>query len=166
MQDDITDATQWMIDEGLADADKMCIVGASYGGYAALMATIKTPELFNCAVSFAGVANLKALVSSSKRTVAYNYIKNQLGSDSTDLKARSPYYAADAITTPLLLVHGDEDRSVPVSQSRDMAEELEDSGHDDFRYVELESGDHYLSIQKNRHRFFSEMDQFLATYLQ
>ncbi len=165
MQDDITDATQWMIDEGLADANKLCIVGASYGGYAAMMATVKTPELFNCAISFAGVANLKALVSSSRRTLTYNYIKNQLGSDSTDLKARSPYYAADAITTALLLVHGDEDRSVPVSQSRDMAEELEDSGHDDFRYVELENGDHYLSIQKNRHRLFAEMDQFLATYL-
>ncbi|WP_232365034.1 alpha/beta hydrolase family protein [Salinimonas marina] len=111
------------------------------------------------------MANLKTLVSSSRRTVTYNYIKNQLGSDSTDLKARSPYYAAEAITTPLLLVHGDEDRSVPVSQSRDMAEELEDNGHDDFRYIELENGDHYLSIQANRHKLFIEMERFLATYL-
>ena len=165
MQDDITDATHWLVKEGIAKADKMCIVGASYGGYAAMMATVKTPDLFQCAVSFAGVSNLKDLVRSHRWTLGKEYIKNQLGDDSDDLEARSPYYFVKNIRTPLLLVHGDEDRSVPVAQSRDMAEELEDHENKHFRYVELDAGDHYLSIQTNRHRLFAEMDAFLKTYL-
>ena len=61
MQDDITDATHWLIKEGIAKKEKICIVGASYGGYAATMATVKTPDLFACAVSFAGVTHLPKL---------------------------------------------------------------------------------------------------------
>lgn len=130
-----------------------------------MMATVKTPDLFQCAVSFAGVSNLKDLVRSHRWTLGKEYIKNQLGDDSDDLEARSPYYFVKNIRTPLLLVHGDEDRSVPVAQSRDMAEELEDHENKHFRYVELDAGDHYLSIQTNRHRLFAEMDAFLKTYL-
>lgn len=164
MQDDLTDATHWLIEQGIADPEKVCIVGASYGGYAALMATVKTPDLFACSVSFAGVSNLRQLVSSSRRFVNKEFVKNQIGSDSDDLEARSPYYAVERIKTPILLVHGDEDRVVDVRQSRMMADELED--HDkDFEYIELESGDHYLSIQRNRHRFFTAVDEFLTQHL-
>lgn len=165
MQDDVTDATHWLVKQGLADPDKLCIVGGSYGGYAALMATVKTPNLFRCAVSINGVSDLPALVRENRRFLNYEFVKQQLGEDSDDMEARSPYYHADKITTPVLLVHGEEDRSVPVKQSRRMAEALEDEEHPAFRYVELEAGDHYLSLQRNRHRTFAEMDQFLSRYL-
>ena len=166
MQDDITDATRYLISEGIADADKLCIVGASYGGYAALMATVKTPELFTCAVSFAGVADLKQLVRNSRHFLNKEFVKNQIGDDYDDLEQRSPVYHADEIKTPILLIHGDEDRAVPVAHSRDMAEELKDAGNRHFRYVELPAGDHYLSLQNNRHQFFNEMDTFLSRHLQ
>lgn len=164
MQDDITDATKWMVSEGIADPEHMCIVGASYGGYAALMATVKTPDLFQCAVSFAGVSSLKHVVMRSRRFVNKEFVKNQIGDDYDDLEDRSPLYNIEPIKTPILLVHGDEDRVVEVRQSRMMADELEDEDKV-FKYVELEAGDHYLSIQRNRHRLFDEMDAFLSQYL-
>lgn len=164
MQDDITDAAKWMVEQGYATQDNMCIVGASYGGYAALMAAAKTPDLFQCAVSFAGVSSLKQLVVNSRMFTNTEFVKNQIGDDNDDLVARSPLYKVEKVKTPILLVHGEEDRVVHVNQSRDMAEELEE--HDKtFRYVELESGDHSLSIQRNRHLFFKEMDEFLSQHL-
>lgn len=164
MQDDITDAAKWMVEQGYAEQDNMCIVGASYGGYAALMATVKTPDLFKCAVSFAGVSSLKHIVIHSRRFLNNEFVKNQIGDDFDDLEARSPYYHAKGIKTPILLVHGEEDRIVRPLHSRYMADELEDYDKT-FKYVELESGDHSLSIQRNRHRFFAEMDAFLKQYL-
>ena len=68
------------------------------------------------------------------------------------------------IKIPILLVHGDEDRSVPVEQSRKMAKELKDKNKI-YAYIELEHGDHYLSLQENRHKFFRVMDEFLDKYL-
>lgn len=164
MQDDLTDATQWLIDEKISTPDKICIVGASYGGYAALMGAVKTPDLFACAVSFAGVSNLKKLVSRSRKYVGSKFVKNQFGNDSDDLKARSPYYHAEKITIPVLLVHGESDRVVDLEQSEMMAEELKDLDKE-VEYLELENGNHYLSIQRNRHAFFAAMDTFLKTHL-
>ena len=164
MQDDITDGARWMVEQGYAQENNLCIVGASYGGYAALMATVKTPELFKCAVSFAGVSSLKHLVQSSRSFLNNEFVKNQIGDDTDDLEARSPYYNAKGITTPILLVHGEEDRVVLVRQSRYMADELDDLDKE-YKYVELEAGDHGLSIQRNRHRFFAELDAFLDKHL-
>ncbi|MGO4892223.1 alpha/beta hydrolase family protein [Flavobacterium sp. W21_SRS_FM6] len=164
MQDDLTDAANWLVEQKIADPTKMCIVGASYGGYAAIMAAIKTPDLFQCAVSFAGVMDLDMLVSKSRYFLNKKFIRKQIGEDEDDLEARSPYYHADKIKIPILLMHGEDDRVVDVRQSREMAEELEDLDAN-VKYVELKSGDHYLSIQRNRHRVFAEMDTFLKKYL-
>ena len=62
MQDDISDGVTWLIEQGIADPERVCIVGSSYGGYAALMGALKTPELYRCAVSLAGVTDLKLLL--------------------------------------------------------------------------------------------------------
>jgi dipeptidyl aminopeptidase/acylaminoacyl peptidase len=165
MQDDLTDATHWLIDEKIADPKRICIVGASYGGYAAAMAAVKTPDLFKCAISFAGVSDLKKLVNNSRRYTNSKFVKNQIGSDSDDLEARSPYFQAAKIKTPLLLLHGEDDRVVDVEQSRRFAEELEDLAKP-VTYIEYANGDHYLSIQRNRHQVFEVMGEFLRTNLQ
>lgn len=164
MQDDLTDAGHWLVSENIADPKRMCIVGASYGGYAAAMAAVKTPDLFKCAISFAGVMDLEDLVSKSRHYLNKKFINKQLGEDDDDLEARSPYYQAKKIKIPILLLHGEEDRVVDVRQSRKMADELENLGKD-VTYVELENGDHYLSIQRNRHRVFQEMETFLKKHL-
>jgi dipeptidyl aminopeptidase/acylaminoacyl peptidase len=164
MQDDLSDAAHWLVEQKIADPNRMCIVGASYGGYAAMMAAVKTPDLFQCAVSFAGVMDLDRLVRGSRHFLHKKFVKKQIGEDDDDLEARSPYYQAKQIKIPVLLLHGEDDRVVDVKQSREMADELEDLGKE-FKYVELENGDHYLSIQRNRHRVFSEMDDFLKKHL-
>ena len=164
MQDDLTDAAQWLISEKIADPQRMCIVGASYGGYAAAMAAVKTPDLFKCAISFAGVMDLEDLVSKSRNFINKKFVRKQLGEDDDDLEARSPYYQAKKIKIPILLLHGEKDRVVDVRQSRAMANELKDLDKD-VTYVELENGDHYLSIQRNRHRVFQEMEAFLKKHL-
>ncbi|TDF34770.1 S9 family peptidase [Alteromonadaceae bacterium M269] len=164
MQDDLTDAAHWLIDKGIADPKRICIVGASYGGYAATMAAVKTPNLFKCAISFAGISNLRQLVGESRNYINSKFVENQIGDKTKDLKARSPYYHAEKIVTPLLLIHGEQDRVVDVKQSRMMAKKLK-SLDKPVTYIELEDGDHYLSIQRNRDTTFSEMDSFLKKHL-
>lgn len=169
MQDDLTDAAHYAIDRGIADPERICIVGGSYGGYAALMGVTKTPELFHCAVSFAGVSDLPSLLEVSHQFLEYELgAERQLGSlwsDRERLKATSPVNHADKIRTPLLIVHGAEDRVVPVEQSRAMVEALQGAGFKRMRYVELSDGDHHLSRQEDRLTFFREMEQFLSTHL-
>ncbi len=165
MQDDLEDGLNWLVEDGIANNDKVCIVGASYGGYAARMGIAKTPDLYKCAVSFSGVSSLKQLVSDSRKYVNSKWVKNQIGSDSDDLKMRSPYYQVENIKTPILVIHGEDDRVVDVKQSRMFADELEDEDKS-FEYIELENGDHYLSIQRNRHAAFEAIDEFLKKHLQ
>lgn len=165
MQDDITDALTHFVETGIANPKKVCIFGASYGGYAAKMATVKTPDLFSCAVSFAGVSDLNLLAKTQRRYLGGKRVAaKQLGDERDDLNARSPISNIKKIRTPLLLMHGADDIIVDVKQSREFAEELEDENKN-FKYVEFEYGDHYLSIQQNRYMFFIELEKFLNEHI-
>lgn len=164
MQDDLTDGTQWLIEQGIADAKRICIVGASYGGYAALLAAAKTPDLFQCAVSFAGISDLLAQRNRSRHHLNKVVAFDQYGRDSEQLKNYSPINLVKKINIPLLIVHGENDRVVDVDQSREMVEELKDHNKK-FEYIELENGTHYLDNQQHRTALFRAMDTFLARYL-
>lgn len=164
MQDDVADGALWMVEKGYADRDKICIVGGSYGGYAALMGSVKTPDLYRCAVSFAGVADLPKMVMDSRRFFSQEVLDEQIGSDFKDLKERSPTYNAEKISSPVLLMHGQEDWVVPVIQSRRMADALKDAGKE-FEYHEFEGGTHFLNYGANRLAAFEYMDAFLAKHL-
>ncbi|WP_019675452.1 alpha/beta hydrolase family protein [Arsukibacterium perlucidum] len=164
MQDDVEDGTRWLIQQGVADPKRICIVGASYGGYAALMGAVKTPELYQCVVSFAGVTDLEDLVKSYRRFTNYEVVKKQLGDDFDLLEQRSPLTHAEKIQVPVLLLHGTKDRSVPFKQSTAMYRALR--SHDkDVQYIELEDGDHYLSTNSHRLETFRAMDSFLKKHL-
>lgn len=168
MQDDLTDAVGWAVKEGIADAGRICIVGASYGGYAALMGAVKTPELYRCAVSFAGVTDLPDLIGHMGQYVGgSDAAKRQIGKawgDRERLRATSPALQAERIQVPVLLLHGSDDRSVPVEQGEAMATALKRAGKT-YRYVELEGGDHHLSRQAHRLTFFKELEGFLGEHL-
>jgi dipeptidyl aminopeptidase/acylaminoacyl peptidase len=169
MQDDLTDGVQYIVEQGIADRNRICIVGGSYGGYATLMGIIKTPDLYRCAVSFAGVSDLSALLDERRNFINYQIgWERQLGSAWSDrqrLKETSPINRADKMRTPLLLVHGAQDRVVLVEQSREMAKSLKKAGIQTFRYVELPDGDHHLSRAEDRIKFFQELERFLTTHL-
>lgn len=167
MQDDIIDGLQWMIAEGITDPGRVCIVGASYGGYAALVAAYQTPELFKCAVSFAGVSDLrKLLVNLRNFADAGRTTKKIVGKlrGWSAVKDISPIANVDKIALPLLLVHGDEDDRVAVKQSRDLVAKLATT-RVRYEYVEQEGGDHHLSLESHRLEFFTLMQAFLSKYL-
>lgn len=168
MQDDLSDAVAWAVAQGVADPRRVCIVGASYGGYAALMGAVKTPALYRCAVSFAGVSDLQDLISHYAQYVgggaAAERLIGRYWGDRERLRATSPALQAERIQVPVLLVHGSADRSVPVEQSRDMAKALKQVGKR-YEYIELDGGDHFLSRNSHRLRFFEALERFLAESL-
>ncbi|WP_462169000.1 alpha/beta hydrolase family protein [Pseudoalteromonas lipolytica] len=149
MQDDLQDAALWLVSQGIANKDKICIGGASYGGYAALMAVVKHPETFTCAASFAGVTDLERIVSKARYFTNKEIVRKQFGTDDDELAKYSPVNFAKQINRPVLLVHGSDDNVVPVYHSREMEDELSDEGKN-VTYIELEEGDHYLSHQPYR----------------
>lgn len=164
MQDDLEDAARFLVEKKIADPQQLCIVGASYGGYAALMGATKTPDLFKCAISFAGISDIKKLRGISRYTSNKNTMREQLGNDMEQLKNTSPINMVEKIHIPILLIHGDEDASVPVEQSRLMVAELKRQNKI-YEYIELKNGSHHLDILQHRKQTFEAMEAFLKKYL-
>jgi dipeptidyl aminopeptidase/acylaminoacyl peptidase len=158
MQDDITDGVQWLVDQGTVDGARMCIVGASYGGYAALAGASLTPDLYKCAVSIAGVSDLDDFITWRKRnwgsdSEGYKYWLTAIGDpdkDSQRLREASPVQLADKIKIPVLLIHGTEDFVVPIAQSRAMKKALDRAG----RKTEL------IELEKEGHSYWSHNDMY------
>jgi len=161
MQNDIVDGTRWLIEQGITDKNKICIVGGSYGGYAALMGAAKSPELFKCAVSYAGVTDLVQMYVKRGNDKQFRRI---VGDSRSLMKNNSPRYLADQMNVPMLIVHADLDSRVNINQARNLKSALEREDKN-FVYLEQEGGDHFLSNQKHRIEFFKAMEGFLAKYL-
>lgn len=129
MQDDLTDATHWAIDSGVADRNRICIYGASYGGYAALMGVAKEPTLYRCAVGYAGVYNLEEMYTMGdiqQYQKGKNFLKETLGTD--NLAATSPVNLADRIKVPVFLAAGGKDKRAPLGQTEAMEKALKKAG--------------------------------------
>jgi dipeptidyl aminopeptidase/acylaminoacyl peptidase len=164
MQDDLEDAAIWLKAQNIIADKKICIAGASYGGYAALMAAVKHGDSFKCAASFAGVSDIELIISNARRFTNNEIVKKQFGTDSDKLEAVSPVNFAEKINIPILLIHGTDDKIVPVAHSRDMADELTDYKKD-VRYIEIEGANHHLSVQNHRIQTLEEMVQFFDKHL-
>lgn len=161
MQDDVEDGARKLIADGIADPKAIGIVGASYGGYAALMGAVKTPDFYRCAISVNGVANVFDLVKDNRAFWrSYNVVDEQIGNNNSNLRAISPVNFADKIKAPVLLVHGTDDRQVDIKHSYQMRDALQ-KAKKDVTFVELPSEDHYLMNEKNRMDTFRAMDSFL-----
>ena len=164
MQKDVEDATYWAIKEGIADPDRICIVGGSYGGYAALMGAA-TSDLYQCSVSFAGVSDLLYLLDGSRRYGGEETVRIMLGDKSrTELKEISPVNLADQIKIPVLLVQGDDDSRVLLKHGEAMRDALEEAGVD-YIYIQQEDSDHFLTLKRNRLQFFEETEKFLKRHI-
>jgi dipeptidyl aminopeptidase/acylaminoacyl peptidase len=163
MQDDLTDAVKWAAAQGIADAGRVCIVGASYGGYAALRAAQRDKGVYRCAVSFAGVADMPGMLRYDGSFLNGGRSKDYLREQAPDLKSVSPLAFAADFSIPVLLMHGKADMTVPVKQSRQMADRLKAAGKD-YRYVEQPLGDHHFSREADRLQFLQELEAFLAKY--
>ena len=163
MQDDLVDAVGWASKQGIADAKRVCIVGGSYGGYAAFRAAQRDKGVYRCAVSFAGVSDMSAMLRYDGSFLNGNSAKDFLRSKAPDLKAVSPINFAGDFSTPILIMHGKADQVVPVKQSREMVEKLKATGAT-YRYVEQPLGDHHFTRQADRLQFLQELEAFLAKY--
>jgi dipeptidyl aminopeptidase/acylaminoacyl peptidase len=135
MQDDITDGVRMLVERGIADPARVCIYGASYGGYAALWGTVKTPELYRCAVSLAGVSDLGDLVSfklfDDSSRAGRRLRRSRIGDPEAmkrELDEVSPLKNAARVSVPVLIGHGLSDTRVLPSHSKDMVRALQDLG--------------------------------------
>ena len=167
MQDDVTDATRWAITQGVADPKRICIYGASYGGYAALMGAAREPGLYRCAIGLAGPYDLSKLYrwgDIHRSDYGMYYLNVVLGSDKAALIADSPISRAAAITVPVLLAHGELDGRVPIQYASAMRSALKKAGHPP-EFVEYEWEGHGLSNPADMQNFYSRMLAFLASNL-
>ncbi|HVY02956.1 MAG TPA: alpha/beta fold hydrolase, partial [Caulobacterales bacterium] len=172
MQDDVSDGVGAMIRAGIADPKRVCIVGASYGGYAALAGATLTPDLYKCAIAIAGVSDLAAMLDreidrTGRDSATVDYWKVSIGdrvADRAAIKAASPIEHVDAVKAPILIMHGPDDTVVPIAQSRAMEKKLKDAGKA-VRFVLLRGDDHWLSYAPTRTQMLEESEKFLAENL-
>ncbi|MGB5410888.1 MAG: alpha/beta fold hydrolase, partial [Woeseiaceae bacterium] len=159
MQTDIYDAVEWLEEQGTVNTDKACMVGASYGGYAALVAAFQQPERFKCIVSISGIADLTEHAVTTARSGWYEpFVVKTIGDpgDGEDRKMLDEASATNKlalIKRPILLIHGTHDTQVRVSQARDFYKKAKRAGVK-VKYIELQYGTHYFDENQNRLQVF------------
>ena len=160
MQDDKDDGALHLVEQGLVDPDRMAMWGWSYGGYAALVASMRTPQIYQCAVAGAAV---------SDPIMQVNYYRYRMdGVQKTEQLntwdgARSPYDDYALVNIPLFIIHGVNDQRVPITHSRKFVKRLE-SSNADFRYTEIDGIDHFSNTMNRSHltQLYTELLDYLA----
>jgi dipeptidyl aminopeptidase/acylaminoacyl peptidase len=169
MQTDLSDGVRYLVAQGIADPARVCIVGASYGGYAALAGVTLDQGVYRCAVSVAGISDLKRKLKgiNEKHLDADNYEQRYWdrflgvsGPDDSMLDHLSPIKHVAALKVPVLLVHGRDDTVVPFEQSEAMYEALREAKKS-VRFVRLKDEDHWLSHSKTRLQMLQATVKFL-----
>jgi dipeptidyl aminopeptidase/acylaminoacyl peptidase len=172
MQDDVSDSALWAVKQGIADPKRICIYGASYGGYAAMQALVKTPELFQCGVNYVGITDLQLFHSvtwsdSSDSDFSKYLFPVMVGDperDKAQLRATSPAQNADKIKGPVFMAYGGEDRRVPLIHGERMRDALERLGKPVEWMVKTDEGHGYAKLE-NRVEFYTRMEAFLRKSL-
>lgn len=172
MQSDLTDGVNALVKAGYVDPNNVCIVGASYGGYAALAGAVFTPDLYRCVIAIAPVSDLNRMLQSEKRdhgkdhwVVSYwEGIMADGEARRKKLQSISPANYAENAKAPILLIHGDDDTVVPYAQSTRMRNALNRAGKP-VELVKLKGEDHWLSVADTRMQTLRAMDEFLATHM-
>ena len=160
MQEDVTDGVNWMIAEGVADPDRLCIVGWSYGGYSAAIGAVQTPELYQCAASINGVLDLPRLIADDKRYIGGSAWTRHLGLEDESAKVVSPYHQAERIQVPMLIIQAKDDSRVHEDQGRRMSRRLERLDKP-VEYVEVELGGHSMTNENARTVILTSIESFL-----
>lgn len=168
MQDDITDGVKKLIADGIADPKRICIVGGSYGGYAALAGAAFTPDLYACAAGWAGVYDLRQFLKTrakdygrdSRMVDSWSHYIGDRSNDADKLDATSPALNATKIKVPVLLMHGTDDTTVRIDQSEEMASALKTAGKK-VTYIPIKGETHYFETAESRAQFLSETEKFL-----
>ena len=175
MQDDVTDGVDWLVREGRVDPDRVCLFGASYGGYATLWGLEKEPAKFRCGVAFVAVSNLESMFD----VTWSDFMQGERGGDTTrtltrwigdpdrdrdKLRAVSPVFHTDRLQAPLLLAYGAADERVPLTHGQQMKSAL-DRDHKPYEWVVYDGEAHGFNKDANRFDFYRRVDAFLAKNL-
>lgn len=169
MQDDITAGVEHLIQQGIADPQRICIYGASYGGYAALWGLIKTPQLYRCGITLAGVSDIGERLTDWSDTNEDKASRELLrfhltAQDPVKLAQVSPLKNAHRVQAPLLIAHGELDRRVPIGHSKRMMRAL-DNHQKPYEWLELEDDGHSIRLVRNRYRFDSALLKFVERHI-
>jgi dipeptidyl aminopeptidase/acylaminoacyl peptidase len=170
MQDDVADAARWAIAQGIADPKRICIAGASYGGYATLMGLVNDPDLFRCGIDWVGVTDINLLfndtwyassdASDEWKKYGMPVLIGDQTADAARFKATSPLEQAARIRQPLLLAYGGSDRRVPIFHGRKFYSAVK-STNPLVEWVEYPEEGHGWRLEKNRYDFWSRVEKFL-----
>lgn len=173
MQSDLSDGVRYLANQGVIDDAKVCIVGASYGGYAAMAGLALDSDVYRCGVAVAGLSDLRRFVrfqrsrdALRKENTTTRYWNRFMGADGLgdrSLDAISPVHQVANVKAPLLLIHGKDDDVVPFEQSQIMADAMRQA-QKTVELVELPGEDHYLSRQETRQRMLAETVRFLSIH--
>jgi len=169
MQDDITDGVNWLIDEGIADPDRIAIYGASYGGYATLAGLTFSPDLYACGVDYVGVSSLFTFMETIPpywelyRSMLYEMVGHP-EKDKELLTSSSPLLHVDKIKVPLFIAQGANDPRVKKSESDQIVKALKARGID-VPYMVKENEGHGFYNQENNFDFYREMEKFLKKHI-
>ncbi len=167
MQDDIADGVRWAIAQKLADPERICTYGASYGGYAAMMQPVRYPELYKCAIGYVGVYDLEVFRQEgdiTDRESGRRYIDRVIGSDPETLVAWSPSRNVDKIGIPVFLVQGNIDKRVPMDQFEALTTAFQARGVPVETMVAKGEG-HGFYKPENIAELYRRMEAFLAKYI-
>ena len=169
MQDDVTDGVHWLINEGIADKDRIGIYGGSYGGYATLAGVTFTPELYACGVDYVGPSNIFTLLNSLPpywelyRQMFYEMVGNP-EDDKELLEEISPVFHVDKIKAPLFVAQGANDPRVKQAESDQIVEALKLKGID-VQYMVKDNEGHGFRNEENRMEFYNAMIEFLNKHM-
>lgn len=168
IQDDLVDGVRWAIASGKVDGARVCAYGASFGGYSALMLAALQPEMFRCAVGYAGIYDLNLLSKPENNRfddVMASYYRKYVGTDKAQLDRFSPTTLAARIKAPVLLVHGGNDKNAPVAHAHAMRAALVKAGATPEWFLAPNEG-HGFYDTKNVTEFYQRLETFLAKHLQ
>jgi dipeptidyl aminopeptidase/acylaminoacyl peptidase len=171
MQDDVADAATWAIDQGLADRQRVCIAGASYGGYATLMGLIKNPEIFRCGVEWLGVTDIDLMytitwsdMSTQWKELGMPELVGDRIKDAAQLEATSPLKQAARLAQPLLMAYGSEDLRVPIKHGTAFRDAVVKT-NPNVEWIEYPGEGHGFYLTQNRVDFWTHVEAFLARHL-
>jgi dipeptidyl aminopeptidase/acylaminoacyl peptidase len=171
MQDDLADAAAWAVKEGLADANRICIAGASYGGYAAMMGLIRQGDLYRCAINWAGVTDIDLLYTarwSDLSAVWKDYgmpvLIGDRDKDAAQISATSPLKQAGRINRPVLLAYGGEDRRVPIIHGISLRKAIA-KHNKDIEWIEYPDEGHGWRLEATQVDFWGRVERFLERHL-
>jgi len=169
MQDDVSDAMDFAAAQGWIDPKRVCIAGASYGGYATLMGLAKEPERYRCGIEWVGVSDIKLMYdihwsdfSSAYKKYGMPLLVGDLDKDARQLRDTSPLVQAARINKPLLMAYGGEDRRVPIEHGKAMRDALAAAGNKNVEWVVYGEEGHGWSKLENNVDFWTRVERFLA----